>query len=215
MFEWKTKYHCTWCWINFSISRDLSGCPRHVNCKLDARAMNADFMCIVRVSTTYIVHMYVECSHATHMHETESRPNLKSHIKKTLVPVMMGSFFNISPQINHKLYSTHVRPQPGDYSELLRGCGVIVMAFTKKCWRLLFALLGEAEVSQLLLHSLDLGEVSSSKVRKKTGVLPVCDHEGLGCNVALIKCTLGSGKPKGGWDFGREGTGGQMGNRGS
>jgi hypothetical protein len=43
----------------------------------------------------------------------------------------------------------------------------------------------------------------------------VRDHKGLGCNVALIKCTLGPGKPKGGWDFGREGTRGQMGNKGS
>jgi hypothetical protein len=43
----------------------------------------------------------------------------------------------------------------------------------------------------------------------------VRDHKGLGCNIALIKCTLDSGKPKGGWNFGREGTGGQMGNRGS
>jgi hypothetical protein len=43
----------------------------------------------------------------------------------------------------------------------------------------------------------------------------VRDHKGLCCNVALIKCTLDSGKPKGGWDFGREGSGGQMGNRGS
>jgi hypothetical protein len=34
-------------------------------------------------------------------------------------------------------------------------------------------------------------------------------------NVALIKCTLGPGKSKEGWNFGREGTGGQMGNKGS
>jgi hypothetical protein len=46
-------------------------------------------------------------------------------------------------------------------------------------------------------------------------ILSVRDHKGMGCNVALIKCTLGPGKPKGGWNFGREGTGGQMGNRGS
>ncbi len=45
--------------------------------------------------------------------------------------------------------------------------------------------------------------------------LGVRDQKGLGCNVALIKCTLDSGKPKGGWDFGREGTGGHVGNRGS
>jgi hypothetical protein len=48
-----------------------------------------------------------------------------------------------------------------------------------------------------------------------TSIFIVRDHKGLGCNVALFKCTLDSGKPKGGWDFGREGTGGQMGNRGS
>ncbi len=37
---------------------------------------------------------------------------------------------------------------------------------------------------------------------------------GLGCNGALIKCTLGLGKPKGGWNFGREGTGARWGTRG-
>jgi hypothetical protein len=47
------------------------------------------------------------------------------------------------------------------------------------------------------------------------GMINVHDHKGLGCNVALIKCTLGPGKPNGGWDFGREGTRGQMGNKGS
>jgi hypothetical protein len=44
--------------------------------------------------------------------------------------------------------------------------------------------------------------------------ITVHDHKGLGCNVALIKCTLDSGKPKGGWDFGREGTGGPDGEQG-
>jgi hypothetical protein len=43
----------------------------------------------------------------------------------------------------------------------------------------------------------------------------VRDQKGLGCNVALIKCTLDSGKPKGGRDFRREGAGGQVGNKGS
>jgi hypothetical protein len=43
----------------------------------------------------------------------------------------------------------------------------------------------------------------------------VREYEGWVHNVALIKCTLGSGKTKGGWNFGREGTGGQMGNKGS
>ncbi len=41
------------------------------------------------------------------------------------------------------------------------------------------------------------------------------EYKGWVRNVALIKCTLGPGKPKGGWNFGREGTGGQMGNKGS
>jgi hypothetical protein len=41
-----------------------------------------------------------------------------------------------------------------------------------------------------------------------SGDVPVRDQKGLGCNVALIRCTLDLGKPKGGWDFGREGTGG-------
>jgi hypothetical protein len=35
------------------------------------------------------------------------------------------------------------------------------------------------------------------------------------CNVVLIKCTLDLGKPKRGWNFGREGTGGQVKNKGS
>ncbi len=34
------------------------------------------------------------------------------------------------------------------------------------------------------------------------------------CNGALIKCTLGLGKPKGGWNFGREGTRGPGGEQG-
>jgi hypothetical protein len=34
-----------------------------------------------------------------------------------------------------------------------------------------------------------IGELQKESVR---------DHKGLGCNVALIKCTLGPGKPKGG-----------------
>jgi hypothetical protein len=33
------------------------------------------------------------------------------------------------------------------------------------------------------------------------------------CDVALIKCTLSSGKPKGDWDFGGEGARGQRGTR--
>jgi hypothetical protein len=35
----------------------------------------------------------------------------------------------------------------------------------------------------------------------------VREHEGWVRNVALIKCTLGPGKPKKGWNFGGEGTG--------
>ncbi len=34
------------------------------------------------------------------------------------------------------------------------------------------------------------------------------------CDVALIKCTLSSGKPKKGWDFGGEGTRSNGGQRG-
>ncbi len=34
------------------------------------------------------------------------------------------------------------------------------------------------------------------------------------CDVALIKCTLSPGEPKGGWDFGGEGTRGQWGTKG-
>jgi hypothetical protein len=45
--------------------------------------------------------------------------------------------------------------------------------------------------------------------------LLVREYKGWVRNVALIKRTLGPGKPKGGWNFGREGTGGQMGNKGS
>jgi hypothetical protein len=42
----------------------------------------------------------------------------------------------------------------------------------------------------------------------------VREHEGWVRNVALIKCTLGSGKPKKGWNFGGEGTGAKWGTRG-
>jgi hypothetical protein len=35
-----------------------------------------------------------------------------------------------------------------------------------------------------------------------------------GCDVALIKCTLSSGKPRKGWEFGREGTREQWGTKG-
>ncbi len=38
--------------------------------------------------------------------------------------------------------------------------------------------------------------------------------EGWVCDVALIEYTLGPGKPKKGWDFGREGTRGQWGTKG-
>ncbi len=38
--------------------------------------------------------------------------------------------------------------------------------------------------------------------------------EGWVCDVALIEYTLGPGKPKEGWDFGREGTRGQWGTSG-
>ncbi len=38
--------------------------------------------------------------------------------------------------------------------------------------------------------------------------------EGRVCDVALIKCTLSSGKPKGDWDFGGEGARGQRGRGG-
>ncbi len=40
------------------------------------------------------------------------------------------------------------------------------------------------------------------------------DHKGLGCNVALIKCTLGPGKPKEGlgfWKGGYKGPNGEQG----
>jgi hypothetical protein len=43
----------------------------------------------------------------------------------------------------------------------------------------------------------------------------VREYEGWVRNVALIKYTLGPGKPKKGWNFGREGTGSQVGNKGS
>ncbi len=46
-------------------------------------------------------------------------------------------------------------------------------------------------------------------------IIGVRDQKGLGLNVALIKCTLDSGKPKGGRDFRRKGAGGQVGNKGS
>jgi hypothetical protein len=48
----------------------------------------------------------------------------------------------------------------------------------------------------------------------KTHIVLVRDPEGWVCNVALIKIHVGSGKPKGGWDFGREGTRGQWGTKG-
>jgi hypothetical protein len=58
-----------------------------------------------------------------------------------------------------------------------------------------------------------------SPVHANTGgfflFMPVREYKGWVRNVALIKCTLGPGKPKEGWNFGREGTGGQMGNKGS
>ncbi len=65
-------------------------------------------------------------------------------------------------------------------------------------------------------HSFLNGPVYSAKVKYTVyHVRIVRDHKGLGCNFGLIECTLGPGKPKGGWDFGREGTRGQMGNKGS
>ncbi len=45
--------------------------------------------------------------------------------------------------------------------------------------------------------------------------ISVREYKGWVRNVALIKCTFGPGKPKEGWDFGREGIGGQVGNKGS
>jgi hypothetical protein len=45
-------------------------------------------------------------------------------------------------------------------------------------------------------------------------LLVVLYTEGWVCDVALIEYTLGPGKPKEGWDFGREGTRGQWGTRG-
>jgi hypothetical protein len=45
-------------------------------------------------------------------------------------------------------------------------------------------------------------------------VLSVLYTEGWVCDVALIEYTLGPGKPKKGWDFGREGTRGQRGTKG-
>jgi hypothetical protein len=43
----------------------------------------------------------------------------------------------------------------------------------------------------------------------------VREYEGWVRNVALIKCTLGPGKTQGGLEFGREGTGSRLGNKGS
>ncbi len=42
----------------------------------------------------------------------------------------------------------------------------------------------------------------------------MCDHKGLGCNVALIGCTLGPGKPKGGLGFRKGGYRGPDGEQG-
>jgi hypothetical protein len=44
--------------------------------------------------------------------------------------------------------------------------------------------------------------------------LVVLYTEGWVCDVALIEYMLGPGKPKKGWDFGREGTRGQWGTKG-
>ncbi len=41
------------------------------------------------------------------------------------------------------------------------------------------------------------------------------EYEGWVRNVILIKCILDPGKPKKGWNSGREGTGGQVRNKGS
>ncbi len=45
-------------------------------------------------------------------------------------------------------------------------------------------------------------------------VVIVLYTEGWVCDVALIEYTLGPGKPKKGWDFGKEGTRGQWGTKG-
>ncbi len=45
------------------------------------------------------------------------------------------------------------------------------------------------------------------------GVPIVLYTEGWVCDVALIEYTLSPGKPKKGWDFGREGTRGQWGTK--
>jgi hypothetical protein len=45
-------------------------------------------------------------------------------------------------------------------------------------------------------------------------ILSVREHKGWVRNVALIKCTLGPGKPKKGWNFGGDGTGARWGTRG-
>ncbi len=41
------------------------------------------------------------------------------------------------------------------------------------------------------------------------------DPKGWVCDVALIEYTLSPGNPRGGWDFGREGTRGQWGTKGA
>jgi hypothetical protein len=58
---------------------------------------------------------------------------------------------------------------------------------------------------------------SCKDVNSKIGELQrgsVRDHKGLGCNVALIKCTLGPGKPKGGLEFCKGGYRGPDGEQG-
>ncbi len=45
-------------------------------------------------------------------------------------------------------------------------------------------------------------------------VIIVLYTKGWVCDVALIEYTLSPGKPKKGWDFGREGTRGQRGTKG-
>jgi hypothetical protein len=45
-------------------------------------------------------------------------------------------------------------------------------------------------------------------------MLTVLYTEGWVCDVALIEYTLGPGKPKKGWGFGKEGTRGQWGTKG-
>ncbi len=75
--------------------------------------------------------------------------------------------------------------------------------------------IGDTANIEDIAYLADLTNIEDNTNSMDTTVCSVRDHKGMGCNVALIKCTWAQEKPKRGWDFGREGTGGQMGNRGS